>query len=449
MFKPKRSAKLCIIGVLLAAMLVAPNQALATNKTQYLGKAVEAGLDTGFTESNHFTKDDPHFGWKLGRFYISGYTGELKEDGKSYTVLKNVGDKVTLRFKLTQDIDKLNNNPALTIADDTNGYDERFEVPTPKTGFGRGTLIIRQTDSQGKDNELIIYNDYLTSATTGADNEVHLFEEGDYEVALDYEIKEDRSLFKRIPLPAKYHDYTMRFKFRVRNGNAMVFPYDLNGKELTNQEHTENGFTIKLAESKYLKTIVQREELVNNGGEYFWDIRENKPAEENKQYTLPGRYTIEATNESTGETVEKILYVGDDPTLKCIAVDGVTLEELEKAITKDHAYVDEKGHLVYPSVSNQPAPEKEPESSNPISSDKADTPILLPFIAGGALIAAIAYSLVKIRGVKKSNDQRVAAEVAGAKKLAEQRTGKTIAQLNEASNNPDNSTEDPNAGLNE
>ena len=60
----------------------------------------------------------------------------------------------------------------------------------PKTNFKHGTLIIRFTDFQGNKSDPIIYTDFLAAnARTGADTRVQFFEEGDYEVALDYEIK--------------------------------------------------------------------------------------------------------------------------------------------------------------------------------------------------------------------------------------------------------------------
>ena len=58
--------------------------------------------------------------------------------------LKNLGDKVTLWFNLSQNINALNGNSKLTITNDSEGYDQYFE--TPKTDFDKGALIIRYTD---------------------------------------------------------------------------------------------------------------------------------------------------------------------------------------------------------------------------------------------------------------------------------------------------------------
>ena len=43
----------------------------AEEQKYYLGSAVNAGTDTGYSESNDIKENDPHFGWELGRFYIS------------------------------------------------------------------------------------------------------------------------------------------------------------------------------------------------------------------------------------------------------------------------------------------------------------------------------------------------------------------------------------------
>jgi len=74
----------------------------------YLGEAVNAGHDTGYSQNQKIRDDDPHFGWKLGSFYVDGYT-RVTENKTGYPVfLKTVGDTVTLWFELVQDIDKLN-----------------------------------------------------------------------------------------------------------------------------------------------------------------------------------------------------------------------------------------------------------------------------------------------------------------------------------------------------
>ena len=153
-------------------------------ETYNLGSKVRvADFDSYFGEEP-ITKDDAHYGWDLGNFFVSGYTDEVKSSDGTMVFLKNVGDKVTLWFRLDQDINKLNGDEKLSITADESGSDQYFETPT--MDFGRGTLIIRYTDHNNMTAEPTIYTNYLEANTSiGTDTKVQLFEEGDYEVALD------------------------------------------------------------------------------------------------------------------------------------------------------------------------------------------------------------------------------------------------------------------------
>ena len=58
-------------------------------------------------------------------------------------------------------------------------------------------LIIRYTDYENVQHEPVMYKDYLAAnASLGANTRVQLFEEGDYEVALDYEVTKDQLVDK-------------------------------------------------------------------------------------------------------------------------------------------------------------------------------------------------------------------------------------------------------------
>ena len=106
--------------------------------------------------------------------------------------------------------------------------------------MGRGTLIIRYTDHQGIAHEPEIYTNYLeANATTSADTIVKFFEEGDYEVALDYEIKNTPRQVVGVEIVPEYTNYRIYFRFSIRNGNCMVYPFDVStGTELTDEEIT-------------------------------------------------------------------------------------------------------------------------------------------------------------------------------------------------------------------
>lgn len=185
----RRSTLMLASASMIAAALLSPCPARAEEQSFYLGTtAANTGTDTGYSESNSITASDPQFGWQIGRFSITGYTARQQSENRD-VFLKNVGDKVALNFNLTQDIDALNGNSQLSTSNDENGYDQAMGVEKSEDGFGRGTLIIRKTNYQNDSSDKQIYTNYLEGISTGATTQVDLFEEGDYEVVLDYEIK--------------------------------------------------------------------------------------------------------------------------------------------------------------------------------------------------------------------------------------------------------------------
>ena len=119
----------------------------ATPLKKFDVKKINTGKDNGYSGNEPIDKDDPHFGWDIGYFFINGYTRETKSSDNTPVFLKNVGDKVTLWFHLSEDITKLHRNEHLSISEDTNGYDLAFELEP--MNFERGTLIIQYTDFQG------------------------------------------------------------------------------------------------------------------------------------------------------------------------------------------------------------------------------------------------------------------------------------------------------------
>ena len=158
----------------------------------YLGEVVNTGKDNGYSEVHRIDSKDPHFGWTLGSFFVSGYTSVYEDENGDPIFIKTLGDQIELWFQLEQDIDCLNGNDALSIGEDKNGFDEAFGIS--KTNFGRGAMVTRHTDYRNAIGTPQLYTDYLSGITaSGADTTVQLFEEGDYEIALNYEIK-DQSL---------------------------------------------------------------------------------------------------------------------------------------------------------------------------------------------------------------------------------------------------------------
>lgn len=308
-----------------------------SEQTYALGKKTRVQEFDGYSGSSEIEKKDIHYNWDIGQFFVSGFTDKVKESDGNIVFLKNVGDKVTLWFNLNQNINELNSDKDLKITDDTEGYDKYFE--TERTDFGKGTLIIRYTDYNNNSSEPQVYKNYLAANTSvGADTKVQLFEEGDYEVALDYEVTSDQ-------LIDKVGHYRIFFTFSVRNGNCMVYPLDIStGSELTNSSMTENGFMLDLAKSRYLQINVKREVLTDSANGLVEDTRSNAPAKDGEKYTEEGIYTITATNQYTNQKTTKKIYVGTNNLMKAVMTSGLSIEEINKLISEG-ATIDDEGTL--------------------------------------------------------------------------------------------------------
>lgn len=305
--------------------------------TVYVDDVVYAGKDDGYSKNDNIEIKDVHYGWKLGKFAITDFSSKRKDSDGNWVLLKNANDQISLYFILLQDINKLDNDDKLGICNDENGYDNEFNIK--KTNFGKGTLIIRKIDSTGNKNEPIIYTNYLNGITVGANTKVDVFEEGDYEVALDYEIRNNGVLFFD-----NYTNYRIRFNFSVRNGNTMIFPYDVVTKnELKNTSITENGFYLDLANSKYLNVNIKKEILSEGLDGLVEDTRFNKPAKSGLEYTDEGIYTISAENTYTGEKIIKKIYVGNNELLKAhVQNSEYSISQINDMISKG-ANIDENG----------------------------------------------------------------------------------------------------------
>ena len=251
--------------------------------------------------------------------------------------------------------------------------------------MGRGTLIIRHTDYQNHAGDPVIYTNYLSaSAIEGAAVAVKLCEEGDYEVALDYEIRKDNvDIFGWNPFPS-YYNYRIFFRFSVRNGNCMVYPFDVaTGAELTNSSITENGFYLDLAQSKYLNIDIKKEIRKEGATGLTEDVRFNKPAKDGEQYTDEGIYTITVSNIYTNQTTTKIIYVGTDNVLKAHVTTGLPIEDIEYQLSMG-ATVDEDGTLIPPPTTTIAPP----------ATEKTDSPQIWPFVATGGTVSVAAATIL-------------------------------------------------------
>lgn len=301
----------------------------------YYDKVVNTGLDNGYSESNSIKEGDPHFGWKLGRFVVSGFTSRAGDDVPVF--LKNSGDQVELSFQLNQNIDSLNGDDKRKISGDGNGYDEYFGIP--KTDFGHGTLITKHTDYQNASTEPTVSTEYLSSIEVGANTHIDMYEEGDYEVALDYEIESPGLL----PFRPAYNNYRIFFKFKVRNSNTMMFLFDTaTNNELFNGSVTSSGFRIGMAGSHYLDVSVKREVLDSTGDGLTEDVRFNKTATDGAVFEDEGIYTVTVKNPNTGEeATTKRIYVGTNDAMKASVANNMTLAEAQRQIAEGATVADD------------------------------------------------------------------------------------------------------------
>ena len=344
------------------------NGAADLSQTYSLGERVRVENFDGYYGEAVIDKDDIHYGWELGNLFVSGYTDEVTDSEGNIVFLKNVGDKVTLWFNLNENINSLNGKDNLSITADSEGYDQYFE--TPRMNFGRGTLIIRYTDYNNVKAEPVIYTNYLeANVTVGANTKVQLFEEGDYEVALDYEVTSDE-------LIDKVGHYRIFFKFSVRNGNCMVYPFDVaTGNELTNSSLTENGFRLDLAKSRYLRINLKREVLKDSADGLVEDTRFNGPAQDGAEYTDEGIYTITVSNEYTGQLTTKKIYVGTNDILRAYVTTGLSIPEINGLVAQGATIADD-GTIQLAAVNSSPVTdhESEADSSDPPMNVTANEP---------------------------------------------------------------------------
>lgn len=384
------------------------------SQTYNIGSKIRVKEFDGYYGKEDISKDDIHYGWDLGNFFVSGYTDKRVNDNVDVVFLKNLGDKVTLWFNLSQDINALNGNSKLTITSDSEGYDQFFE--TPRTDFGKGALIIRYTDYNNNKSEPQIYTNYLEANTSfGADTKVQLFEEGDYEVALDYEVTEDGLIDKE-------GHYRIFFKFSVRNGNCMVYPFDIStGNELTNSSMTENGFRLDLAKSRYLKVNIKREVLKDSADGLVEDTRFNGPAKDGAEYTEEGIYTITVSNDYTNQFTVKKIYVGTNRILKAYMTTGLSIPEINNLVAEGATILDdgtiqlaEKTTALEETIEEEQTTESPSETTvseeavdamadiDPEGANNSIFPIVI-IIAFGAVVVVGAAVSVTIRKKKSEN----------------------------------------------
>ncbi len=272
---------------------------------------VNAGKKGGnYSESKSITRSDIDNGCELGSFIISGFT-EKEESGTKTTFVKTRGHDMTLWFDLERNIDDLPGNGKRSILSDPKGWDTTFKAPESVTDFGRGTLLVQHVGADGKPRT-VIYTDYLAAKETGtANTRIEIKEEGIYNVALDYMIK-NSDLKEALNSTTCYR---ISFSFEVKNGSGMVYLFDTEtGSELEDYSRTEAGFRIDKGNSKSVKVNYIRFAINQNGNAL--DVRASAPASDGDVFTETGYYILTMINTETGVALEKHIFVGDQSDLE-------------------------------------------------------------------------------------------------------------------------------------
>lgn len=330
-----------------------------------LGEKYRVKTASGYVGKQEITSSDPHYGWDIGTFFVSGFTERIVDESSDIldvVFLKNVGDKVTLGFNLNYDINALNGNSKLSVVSESGASDQEFQ--TTPTDFKKGALIIRYRDYTNKKSEPQIYTNYLeASVSPGADTTIQLCEEGDYEVVLDYEIVKDKLIDERAW-------YRIRFNFKVRNSNCMVFPFDVKThSELTNGALTENGFYLDLANSRYLTINLKKEVMTEGADGLTMDTRFNGMAKDGVEFTDEGVYTITVQNKYTHQETVKKIYVGTNSILKAYVVTGISIPEIRSMVSKG-AVINADGSITESTENNTPETSKEKETEKTTENTK-------------------------------------------------------------------------------
>ena len=281
----------------------------------------------GYKGEKEIEDDDCHYGWDLGKFFISGYTTSMVDATGTPIFLKNQSDKLSLWFNLAQEIDKLNQKKSLSIVEDE-GYDQYFE--TKKMDLGKGALIIRYTDYENVKHESKVYTNFLEeNAILGKNQRIQFLGEGDYEVALDYEVENDKRNIFGLSVFPEYSYYRIYFKFSVRNADSNVRLYDVDDKtKLKTNDFTENGFKLNQKLSRYLDVEVKHEVYDAENNSFTEDKTLKKNAKDGGKYTDEGFYLITAKNRYTDSQTNRIVYVGKNKFLQKCAQSGMMPDEI-------------------------------------------------------------------------------------------------------------------------
>ena len=389
---------------------VAQKEDLRNAKNKYeFSDVYRVDSTEGFKNPKRIESSDPHVDWTVGKFYVSGYTS-VQKDGDIPVFLKVPGDKTALWFNLEHELDKCNGRTDVKVDYIDSGSDIYFGTPNIKN-IGRGMLIIRKTDNLNQ-KERQIYTNYLeASATVGANTRIDLFEEGDYEVALDYRLHYDKP-FVFGTTTTKTLSYRVFFQFKVRNGDISGFIRDIKtGQFIQNANVAEQGFYIDVANSKYLQMSIKREVLTEGLDGLVEDTQFTGVAQEGRWYTDEGVYTVTIVNpalenSTTGGVLKKTVYVGNRDIMRAHMATGISLSEI-KGRLDEGAYIDENGQIIDPEPEEETVEESTAEESATDESSESEETVMIEENSNAEeTYASDSVDEIKEEGVPKHQEER-------------------------------------------
>ena len=401
-------AMLLLLGTLLlplTATIAKADTASANNGNVYRYSQLKACTDgSGYADPQPLSVGDPLIGVQVAEITLANFSSTTEKDGKRY-FLKTSPDVPLLSIVIKTDLDDLGGSGAWINSDS--------DTRIPDYGFigniGYGWLGISHTDFQGK-TQTVCITDVFKKIKDGSSFVPAWFgSEGTYKISLCFETKRQTGSKKKWDFwPFKshweaiygYENYRLDANFDIRNANSQVFVFDSTGNELLNGA-TCSGFTLDFANSHYLQINVKREVAVStNELMESTDVRYNSVGVDQRTYSAPGIYTIEASNEITGaKTTRRILVVSSadqegSKLLRSAAANRysefaslLTSKDSSEAITNPEA---SSGAITNPEVSHD--------------SSRSSRNIIITIVGAAAfLIAAIIVTVVIVVRHQRKN----------------------------------------------
>lgn len=281
---------------------------------------------------------DPMYSRSIGEFTVKGFTS-FDDTNKENVIFEKTGaDRIAVSFNLEEkNIDKLFGSKDLKINYDT-ANDKELQIE--KQEFKRGTLIVKFTDTRNKKKDPIVYTNFLEACTTTkADTKILLFEEGSYEIVLDFEILDESKT------PDKKTNYKMKFNFEVVNGNAKAFFVNTTTSELLdNNAVITDAFKIDFANSKKLKANCIYYKYTLNDNQIKETIVSNNAVADGDIFEKSGKYVFTVSSDAGSKESEFVVYVANDKYTKAITQPDMDLESVNQKL-KNGYKINEDGSL--------------------------------------------------------------------------------------------------------